>query len=256
MLVSPFNLIEIMNFSERYKKLPNSELLDILNKSADYQSMAVEAAKLELNNRKLTNDELIEAEEELIDKQKIRLNKIDKIAYKIVDTLNPIQKGSYSPEKIIRLISILLAGISTVSIYEELSTLKYLPTDHLERWDLIFIENISHLLILPIIIFMFWKRKKFGWILVSLFFIFSAFIAFGEMIIIYTNQSSYIDLTLGKTRSLTSAFLLLITFVFAQWVISKQNFRELFKISKKTMRLTIGITIFSTFALLILVALI
>jgi hypothetical protein len=49
-------------FSEQYKKLSNPELLEILDSPDDYQSLAIEAAKLELANRNLLPEQINEAQ--------------------------------------------------------------------------------------------------------------------------------------------------------------------------------------------------
>jgi hypothetical protein len=49
------------DFSERYKGLGNADLLDILESANDYQPSAVEAARLELDSRQLSAEQLMKA---------------------------------------------------------------------------------------------------------------------------------------------------------------------------------------------------
>ena len=57
------------NFSEYYKTISNAELLSILDKPAGYQDVALEAAKKELLNRKLSVEEIKEARQVQFEKQ-------------------------------------------------------------------------------------------------------------------------------------------------------------------------------------------
>ncbi len=75
-------------FTEQYKALNNIDLLRILEKSEEYQPLAVEAAQLELAFRKLSNKELdevrfefeLEKDREIIAKQNEILSRIKTIA--------------------------------------------------------------------------------------------------------------------------------------------------------------------------------
>ena len=60
-----FFLMSLNPFSERYKKLNNSDLLDIISNPKDYQDLALEAAKLEFENRQLTDEQKEVAKSEL-----------------------------------------------------------------------------------------------------------------------------------------------------------------------------------------------
>jgi hypothetical protein len=51
------------NFTELYKKLSNAELLEIVADAADYHPLAVETARLEIDKRQLSPDELTAAQD-------------------------------------------------------------------------------------------------------------------------------------------------------------------------------------------------
>lgn len=56
------------NFSEYYKTITNSELLDILEHPENYQLAAIEAAKKEFENRQLSEEEIEKAKQLLLEK--------------------------------------------------------------------------------------------------------------------------------------------------------------------------------------------
>src|SRR6478672_736347 len=109
------------NFSEYYKTISDTELLNILDNSNDYQPSAVEAAKQEFANRQLTESEIQQARQPLIakreqkDKEREKVKavetKIKTAGQTFIDTINPIQSGIPSTEKIIRFIVIVFGGM-------------------------------------------------------------------------------------------------------------------------------------------------
>src|SRR5688572_18759728 len=85
-------------FAEQYKSLNNIDLLRILEKSEEYQPLAVEAAQLELTFRKLSNEELeaarvgfeLEKEREKIAKQREIGRRIKTIASPLWKYFTPV----------------------------------------------------------------------------------------------------------------------------------------------------------------------
>ncbi len=86
-------------FSEQYKSLNNIALLRILERSAEYQPLAVEAAQLELTFRKLSNEELdaervgleLEKEREQIARQREISSRIKRITSPLWNYFRTVQ---------------------------------------------------------------------------------------------------------------------------------------------------------------------
>jgi hypothetical protein len=97
------------NFSEYYKTINNAELISILEKPAGYQDAAIEAAKKEFLDRKLSIEEIKEARQILFEKQiqkikqkeksKVVEDKIKKTGQTLFDSINPFHPGISLTEK-------------------------------------------------------------------------------------------------------------------------------------------------------------
>ena len=104
------------DFSDYYKTITDTELLDILEHQENYQHLAIEAAKKEFENRKLSDEDISKAKQPLILKQlekekqkkkiKVIENRVKNAGNTLVETLNPIQTETPTTDKLIRLISI------------------------------------------------------------------------------------------------------------------------------------------------------
>ncbi|WP_299611241.1 hypothetical protein [uncultured Aquimarina sp.] len=242
-------------FTELYKNLSNSELLKIIAESDKYNPIAVETAKTEIDSRKLSTEELNQAKTEInkqeekkkleIEKRKRQEGKIKENASTLFDTINPIQNGIQTPEKIIRLTTLIFSGIAVYRIFKEFGMLRYMFTDSGAKWDLSMVEYFFHLIVLPLAAFLFWKRKKSGWILLSIFLTYSAITVIGLFLMNIGRQPSGIPAleSLFPTVSPITYIMTLIFFGGTLWLISKEEIRNIYKISKQTMFLTIGLTI-------------
>jgi hypothetical protein len=242
-------------FTELYKKLSNSELLKIIAESEKYNPIAVETAKTEIDSRKLSTEELNQAKTDIneqqekkkleIEKRKRQEEKIKKSASTLFDTINPIQNGNQTPEKIIRLTTLIFAGIAVYRIFKEFGMLRYMFTDSGGKWDLSMVEYFFPLILLPLAIFLFWKRKKSGWVLLSIFLTYSAITAIGLFFMNLGREPSGIPAleSLFPTVSPITYIMTLIFFGGTLWLICKENIRNIYKISKQTIFATIGLTI-------------
>ncbi|EAS19465.1 hypothetical transmembrane protein [Flavobacteria bacterium BBFL7] len=242
-------------FTELYKNLSNSELLKIIAESDKYNPIAVETAKAEIDSRKLSIEELNQAKTE-IDKQeekkkletkkrKHQEEKIKEGASTLFDTINPIQNGIQTPEKIIRFTTLIFAGIAVYRIFKEFEMFRYMFTDSGAKWDISMVEYFFPLIVLPLAVLLFWTRKKSGWILLSIFLSYSAITTIGLFFMNLGRQPSGIPAleSLFPTVSPITYIMTLVFFGGTLWLISKENIRNIYKISKQTMFVTIGLTI-------------
>lgn len=241
-------------FTERYKQATNTELLRIIEKSDDYQPLAVEAAKTELDSRNLPDSELNSAKEELRleqqdseqkeQKKQERINRVKNIANSAIDNLNPIQKSPIKTDKLINLISILFGGIALYQIIKEFGMLKFMFSGQGE-WDFSMVLYFLPLVLIPTASILFWLRRKNGWILLNFYLCFSAVNSI-SLIIMTWNMKPTGNAALDSLFPVTSPIVYIMTslfFIGTLWVINKQDLKEKFQIDKKTMIGTIVISV-------------
>lgn len=251
-----------VDFSEYYKTISNTELLNILDNPRDYQPPAVEAAKKEFANRQLSEVQIQEARQPLIAKQiqkekereKVKAveTKIRKTGHTFVDTINPVQSGIPSAEKTIRLIVIVFASIFLYQLLKDFRSAIALIKD-LPHYPLDSAVYLIYFILLPVAVFTFWKRKTTGWILLTIFLSFSCIEILWELYNALTWRPSGViglDNLLFPRPPPTTYFFQLIFITGAMYVISKQDIREIYSISKQRMAATISITAFIGFILM------
>ena len=241
-------------FIERYKTLSSSDLLRVIENQSDYQAKAVEAAKSEIQERNLSNQEFQEAKNVLETERNERKKQDDKKAaiekkVKVVsttffNTINPIQKSAPSAEKLIRLITIVFGLITIVKWYNEFGLITYMLTDDTGGWDLSMVEYFLPLILLPAATILFWLRKKSGWILMASYLTYSAISSLGLTIMTWNMQPSGMP-ALDNLFPQTSPIALIMTTLFfggTLWVLTKKEIKEQYEINKQTLITTIGVS--------------
>jgi len=252
------------NFSEYYKTISNAELISILEKPAGYQDAAIEAAKKEFLERKLSVEEIKEARQVLFEKhiQKIKQrekvkdveDKIKKTGQTLFDSINPFHRGVSSTEKNIRIIVIAFGILFLYQFINEFKTIlfyiKYIPGSPLESSFYL----LPHLL-LSIATLMFWKRKRIGWILLGAFVVFAIVITLAALIqsFLWTPSGIAAFDNLFPRPSTTSFIIPLILFIWTLFVLCKPNIREAFSINNQKMYASIIISGLVTLILLYVV---
>jgi hypothetical protein len=242
-------------FTERYKTLSNFELLKILEEKENYKPIAVETAKTEINKRQLSEQELEKIKSKISnlqikknkkkEKKKEQEEKLKNYGTTFFETISPIQNGIQTPERIIRLITIVFGGISIYHLYKEFGMLRYIFTDSKGGWDLSMVEYFFPLIILPIATYLFWKRKKIGWILLAIFLTYSAM---SSLVMFFMNlgrqPSGFANLdALFPTVSPIAYLATLVFFGGSLWAISKIEIRDIYDLNKTTLFKVIGLTI-------------
>ena len=242
-------------FTELYKKLSNSELLKIISELENYTPIAIQTAKMEIERRQLTEKELYQAKSQIAEKEKAkkieieqrkqREEKIKKSASTLFDTINPIQNGIQTPEKIIRLTTLIFGGLAVYQLYQQLGMFQVLFHEAVSDWDLSMVLYFFPLVMLPIAILLFWKREKIGWILLAIFLSYSAFNAVILFFMNFGRQASgiYAFEIVFPTVSPAAYLMSLIFFGGFLFLIGKEDVRYLFKISKQTIINTITLTL-------------
>jgi len=234
-------------FTEYYKTITNTELIIILDNPDKYQQEAVEAAKLEFNNRNLSEEQIAEARAPVIaqkekkERQKEKLESIKQQAIDtgdiLIDVLNPIRQDKPGTDKIILTISVVYG---LLSLYTLISNWRIIPY---------FIRDIpefpmdSLLFFTPIVLvasgtLLFWRRMKFGWILMAILTSWTAVQSILHFAGSFPSESPGITNFFPRH----SPVIHLATFIFfgaTVYVICKQQVREAYGIGKKQMLITI-----------------
>ena len=235
-------------FSDRYKKLDSIDLLRILDNALDYQPLALQAAREELETRNLSFEELNEAnsvlaaEKSMKEKSIERSKEIRSIIIKSV--INPIQTERGSSATSIILIALAFVLHSVYVVYHKLFELKYFVTDEYSELDLYSIFYFLPIIIVPIATFLFWYRKKSGWTLLIIYLTFSSINTFVLLILVSQLADPY-------PAPIIDFVFPLIFFLGLIWVIVRENIRKEYGVESKYLYQTF---IFTSVATILLVS--
>lgn len=259
-------------FQERFKNFDNLKLLKIIEDAENHQLIAVEAAKLELSNRNVSDEEVqtikdeFKARQAKVDKRKGQIRKVENkakaIGTELFETVRPIQKEPQTIDRKINLIVIVFGLLATYQIFKEFGMIQFMFTDSLAEWDFSMVLYFLPMIILPIAVFLFWKRNKIGWILMGAFFVYNIVNAIGMFFLTwewskeyeYTNDYSSGDLQiefleregLFPQPNPIVYLIILVLFGATLWTIFKEDLRNKFKVDVKSGLITIGISVLIT----------
>ena len=227
------------NFAEYYKRLSDTELLDILDNAGAYQPLAIEAANNELDHRKLTQTEVEEArlpllatrlkKETRIEKGKALEQKMKTISESVFNSVKPHDTKEDTTNKIISFVIIVygLYFIKSLPIFFRVfKGLFEKFSDYPFRFLIFLLPEI----IIPPALITFWKRKSIGWTLLASCITFTVV---ADLIMMYESSKviayhSYHDLHRIPVKA-TDLFELFIN-VSALYVLCRGNIRNIYKI--------------------------
>lgn len=230
-----------MEFAEKFSTFSNTDLLNIVSNPDRYQEKAVSTAKEILARRNLSEEEMRIAEDELEAGQLKQLQKeerkremeqkVKSLGHTIAETINPLSKEALSTGKIIKTVSIIYFILCLFDLYNELDMIQFMFSDSTARWDLATVDSFLPLLILPTAAFLFYKRKKIGWLLLQIFLSYALLSGIASVFFaIKWNWPIY---------SLLFSILLFTGLIYT---INRHNVRAVFSISKQDMILSGSIT--------------
>ncbi len=161
-------------FAERMAKLPDRELFKVLKLKEEYQELAVEAAKHEIEKRNLTKEKSIELLQEIENEEKKERKKnrairevFSKIAELIKNYFIPLPGNKKTPAPYINSLAVfLIAGIIIqflIPLYFDLLLGYY--SDALIMFS---IALFGITIVISLV-----RKKKFGWIMLNILLIFS-----------------------------------------------------------------------------------
>lgn len=167
------------NYVEKYKTYTNRQLAEMLQKPEDYLPEAIEAAREELKERNLSQEEMGSIQAEFVaiaekierkkEKQQDFRKYLEKNLKRLYAILDPIPKEDPSTERKINSIAFLLGCLSIYQIWGNWWMIPYIIEDGLSVKNLEMIPIILPILICPLATYFFWKKKRIGWILTNIF---------------------------------------------------------------------------------------
>jgi hypothetical protein len=227
-----------MDFSEKFTTYSDAELLQIIKNPHDYQPQAIEAAKSIFAGRQLNSHEMEAAELLLLQqtqKQGISnqqrektANKIRNIPASIFNNINPFQSKSPATGKIIRNISILLGVLFLGRLYKEFDLLRYTFTNPAAGFDFSMAAYFFSFLVIPLTAIFLFRRKKIGWILLSIYSTTQILSAIAVFIRVMTIGFSSIPLFVSLFPSIPPAIHLLIAMFWSGilWTIPRSRTKD------------------------------
>jgi hypothetical protein len=242
------------DFSEYYKTISNPELVHILENPSDFQVAAVEAAKKEFSDRQLSDDEITEAKQVIAGRKAMQIKQKEKLkdievkvksaGNSLIETLNPIETGIPSIEKTIRIIIVVFACLFLYDLIANFRTHLAYARD-ISRFPFESAIYILPVVLLPIAIITFWRKKSIGWFLLTLYVTFFVVTIAWALIPSFFSKPSE-NFLFDQLVAPPSILTLIIQFVFfggTLYMLCKKNMREIYSISESKMAASIGIAI-------------
>ncbi len=244
--------------TETYNNLSNNELIHILSNQDKYRTEATEVAYKILSLRNISNEDIetliAEAQAKAIEKAAnekpsfLQL-KLNTLSDKVLEIANPVQSEKPTADKTINHISLAFTVIFILYLFKNIKSLWLYITDDYYTGFETFIYFIP-VIYIPLSTYIFYKRKKIGWILISIYvtFILSACIISFYQDIMWTETYSYTEDEMGQLYNLNPqpnllyGILAIILFSVLLYAICKNSVRSIFKITRETMLATIVTT--------------
>lgn len=233
----------LQDFAERYKMISNSELMEILQNPSQYQSIALSAAKSEFASRRLSDVEINEAKQILLNKK----NKNDKqnekqeeIKAKLInagsvvyDTVSPLQSTISTAVKIIRITAIVFTFLVIYKISVNFDLLLAIIKGNSGEsfgYTLYFFPILVEL----VATILFWLKKKSGWLLLAFFCSYSLIeVLYG---LYYSISFQFRKETINylfPTPSPSAYIITILFYVGTILAINRQDIREIYRVDKK-----------------------
>lgn len=241
-------MIPANEFSDYYKTISDAELLNILDNPGAYQDAAIEAARKEFSDRRLSEEKIQYARQILTVKQEAEGKTYDQIRSikekgdLFASSFNPMQSGISKTEKTIRIIVLAFGGIFIYTCVTEYRMILGSLLDFPE-FPFYSFTVLAFPLLLGAATFFFSIRQKTGWILLTAFNTLGAITNIFILIRPNTWQASIAAIgrnIYGQPNPLTFV-LYLIIFGGALYTLCKQDIRDAYSINRDVMGLTIGI---------------
>lgn len=237
------------DFYQLYKGYSNIELLKIVKRAADYQPNAVAIATQVLGERQVSLEEIQFVEQyfnNIDNSTKAKKEKLNALKGKAADFFEPVlyPNQKVEPNKWLNILLLAISIQYTWLLFTIAKRLISLLNCDYCSLDITFFAELLTLLYVPLIFFLLFKKKRWGWILLFADNLFTLISQLSQSYIFFKYQSIHHD----NTISFLSSILIKSAFVFFLWrtPIAK-HFGITYKTKKKTVFITITGTLFFIF---------
>jgi hypothetical protein len=231
--------------AERYKNMSNAELMEVLQHPAHYQAEAISIAKAEFNSRQLSEKDIHEATEALLNKDlkkelqneriAVATNKMINAGNTFYDTINPIQATAPTAEKLIRFIALVFSGLFIYKIKVNFGLFSSIVKGSSHE-SFAYTTYIFPVVVELIAIVLFWLKKKSGWMLLAAFCSYSLVEVLPGLyfsIIYQSRENSFIHFA---TPSPISYIIAALFFAGTIAAMLRQDIKLVYKISKQNVQ--------------------
>jgi hypothetical protein len=158
------------DFYQQYKDYTNIDLLKIVRQPANYQAAAVAAAEDILRARQVSENEILFVDQyfqDLINSEKDKKEKIDALKDKVTDFLEPIYRPhkKVEPSKWLNILLLFIAIQYAQVLFNTAKRLISFSQCNYCSFDITIIVGLFTLLYVPVIFFLLFKKRRWGWIL-------------------------------------------------------------------------------------------
>lgn len=239
------------DFHQQYNSYSNIELLKIVKRPDDYQPAAIAVATQILNERQVSPEEiqLVDEYYHNIDNSiKTTSEKIDALKSKAADLFEPIlQPGEkVEPNKWVNILLIALSIQYAWTLYNTIKEFINFIQCHYCTWRLGNYVNLFMLIYIPLIFFLLFRRKRWGWILLFADNLFVLILMLSEAYVFFKYQSIHH----GDTVLFILPIFVRTAFVFFLWRESIANhFAVNVGTKKNTALITTGVALLFLFFL-------
>jgi hypothetical protein len=232
------------DFYQLYTDYSNTELLKIIKQPTAYQPAAVAVAKQILSERQVTTEEIEFVEQHFHDidnTTKAKKEKSGAIKNKVTDFFEPVlhPRESVEPSKWVNILLFIIAIQYAWSFFGTVKSLiGFLKCSYCSI-DIIFFTGFLTLFYVPVIFFLLFKRRRWGWILLFADNLFSLISRASESWLFFKYQSIH----QGDVSSFLLPILIKAAFVSFLW---REPIADHFGITKETKTKTALITAVAT----------
>jgi hypothetical protein len=158
------------NFHQQYKDYSNIDLLKIVRQPANYQLAAVAAAEDLLRERQVSSEEISAVDQYFLDmenSEKDKKEKVSALKNKVTDLLEPVlQPGEeVKPNKWLNVLLVTIAFQYAWTLFSTAAGLIPFFQCTYCSFDFTILFSLLTLIYVPIIFYLLFKRKRWGWIL-------------------------------------------------------------------------------------------
>jgi hypothetical protein len=189
----------IFNFHEKYKEYSTFDLLLITKRSSEFQPTAVEAAILTLSQREVTDEELLEVDQYLANLEADSHKRREKIKFykeQIAAFLDPLLRPGtdVKPGKWLKILLLVIGLQYCWSLYATIEMFVRFMNCRYCSFDILSFFQFINLVYVPVIFFLLYKKRTWGWILLLADNVFSLILLLGQTFLFFNYQKTLGDL--------------------------------------------------------------